>query len=50
MTTWVRMWPAGDSGLLNVEKSALINSLGIQPRDFRIMDTAASRQVIQLDR
>ncbi|GAX82256.1 hypothetical protein CEUSTIGMA_g9684.t1 [Chlamydomonas eustigma] len=45
LTMWVRMWPVGDSGLLNVEKSALINSLGIQPRDFRIMDTAAARQV-----
>ena len=30
LTTWVRVWPSGESGLLQTEKSLLIQNLGIQ--------------------
>jgi hypothetical protein len=40
------MWPNGESGLLQVEKHSLETDLGIQPRDFRILDVQASRQQV----
>lgn len=44
LTTWVRIWPSGDSSLLQTEKSTLINQLGIQARDFRIIESLTTRQ------
>ena len=44
LTTWVRVWPSGESGLLQTEKSYLIQHLGIQARDFRILESQLTRE------
>ncbi len=48
LTTWVRVWPSGESSLLQTEKSALSSHLGIQARDFRIIEFQTARQVCSL--
>lgn len=44
LTTWIRVWPSGESGLLQTEKSSLIQNLGIQARDFRILESQLTRE------
>lgn len=45
LTTWVRIWPSGDSNLLQTEKATLTRTLGIQARDFRVIESQNTRQV-----
>ncbi|KAG1658765.1 hypothetical protein FOA52_001307 [Chlamydomonas sp. UWO 241] len=48
LTTWVRVWPSGESALLQVDKATLISNLGIQARDFRIMESQMTRQACSI--
>ena len=44
-TTWLRLCPDGEVTKVQIEKSSLISELGMQPRDFRVMENRASRKV-----
>lgn len=42
---WVRVWPNGESGLLQVDKHQLIRSCGVQARDLHMLESQMMRQV-----